>query len=91
MEIRGGWKNAFEQKKKRGMENLARLNHNNEGMENILRTAYPSRVLLLTDDEYASWELPAHLEARDRVRVRVRVTGSGSERDRATPSHPGGG
>ena len=37
MEIRGGWKNAFEQKNKVGMKNPARLNPNKGGLENRAR------------------------------------------------------
>ena len=38
MEIRGGWKNAPEQKNKGGMENPARLNPNKRGLGKSLRT-----------------------------------------------------
>ena len=35
IEISGGWKNAFRQKNKRGLENPARLTQNKRGMENV--------------------------------------------------------
>ena len=51
---------------KGGLENPARLNQNKGGMENILRTAYPSLVLLNGKGEY-------HVR-RDRDRTDVGIS-----------------